>query len=150
MKVRSALLAVMAIGALLSGASPAAAAQADDGADAKAGIGTYNLIIRTGALDNADTEDSVRITVFGNLAKSPPVQIDSDFGAGTTRKFGPYRWTNLGIPGSISLGKSAREEDAWFPEYVQVHDEHNGALYTCQVNEWFPQKPAVTRYYACS
>lgn len=147
MKIRSVLLAALAIGAMLVGANPAAAAPAAD-ADAKAGIGTYNLIIRTAPIANADTDDSVRITVFGSLAKSPPVQIDDDFGRGTTKKFGPYRWPNLGVPGYISLGKSGRQGDAWYPEYVQVHDEHLGALYTCWVNEWFPQD-SLTRFYAC-
>lgn len=151
MKIRSVLLGAFAVVAMLSLAGPAAAAPAD--VDVKAGVGTYNLIIRTADIHNADTDDSVRITVFGLLdgvaTKSPPVQIDQDFGRGTTKKFGPFRWPSIGVPGYISLGKSGRESDAWYPEYVQVHDEHTGGLYTCRVDEWFPQR-ALTRFYACA
>jgi len=60
-----------------------------------------------------------------------------------------YRWENIGRPGCINLGKSGRENDAWFPEYVQLYDQHNDTLYTCPVNEWFPQE-SLTRYYSRS
>lgn len=145
MKIRTALLAVaLATGALLVGASPAAA-----DVEAQAGIGTYNITFRTGDLPNADTDDHVRVTFFGDLKKSPPVQIDRDFRRNETITFGPYRWETIGRPGWISLGKSGSQNDAWYPEYVQLYDQHNGALYTCPVHEWFPQG-SLTRYYSCS
>lgn len=157
MKIRTALLAAALVtGALLTGAAPATAAPvtADAAAvtaDTKAvpGIGKYNVTFRTGDLANADTWDYVRLTAWGDLAKLGPLQFNRDFQRGETHTFGPYSAPVIGKVGYISLYKSGNESDAWYVEYVQIHEEHSGALYTCRLDRWMPQN-ASTVHVPCS
>jgi hypothetical protein len=140
MKIRSVLLcAALAVLGTLTTVVPASAD----------GISTYYLTFRTGNLPNADTEDPVRVTMFGTEGNSGAMQFDRDFRRGETWTSGPHRHPSFGTIGYISLGKSGRESDAWYSEYVDIHEEATGRVYHCAVNEWFPQE-SLTRYYACS
>ena len=145
MRIRSLVAAALAVGALLGTAAPAAAATE---VEAAGGIGTYYITFRTGDVSEADTEDSVRITVFGDQGQSPPVQIDRDFRRGETITFGPYKWPNIGNVGWISLGKSGRESDAWYSEYVQIHDESELKVSMCETNYLSPKR-TEPKYWGC-
>jgi hypothetical protein len=70
MKLRAVLLSAgLAVLATLSAVVPASAD----------GIGTYHLTFRTADIPNAGTEDSVRVTIFGDLRQTPPMQFDKGF-----------------------------------------------------------------------
>lgn len=150
MKIRNVLLtAAMVTGTLFAGTGPAAAAE--NGAAAPlSGIGTYNLIVRTADLDNADTWDAVYFTVHGNVASSPSVRIGRDFRRDETAKFGPYRWPSVGTVTGITVRKGTSDRDAWYAEYVQVHDESIGRVYHCAINQWFEQRDGTSKWFACS
>ncbi|MFJ5987098.1 PLAT/LH2 domain-containing protein [Lentzea sp. NPDC092896] len=139
MKIRTVLLSAALV--VLGSLTAVVPASAD-------GISTYYLTFRTGNLSNADTDDAVRVTMFGTEGQSAPMQFDRDFHRGETWTFGPYRHPSFGTIGYISLGKSGRESDAWYAEYVDIHEEATGRVYHCAVNEWFPQE-SLTRFYAC-
>lgn len=139
MKLRAALIsAALAVLASLSVIVPA---QAD-------GITRFNITFRTGDIANADTDDSVRVTIFGTEGKTPPMQFDRDFRRGETWTAPTQNHPSIGTVGYISLGKSGRQSDAWYAEYVEIHDEGTGRVYHCAVHDWFPQE-SLTRFYAC-
>ena len=140
MKIRTVLLSAALV--VLGSLTAVVPASAD-------GISTYYLTFRTGNLSNADTDDAVRVTMFGTAGQSAPMQFDRDFNRGETWTSGPHRHPSFGTIGYISLGKSGRESDAWYAEYVDIHEEATGRVYHCAVNEWFPQE-SLTRFYACS
>jgi hypothetical protein len=149
MRIRTVLLtAAMAAGTLFAGVGPAAAAQPAPAA-ALGGIGTYNLTVRTGDLLNADTEDAVRFAVQGTESWAPSFRIDRDFRRGETVTFGAYRWPSVGTVTSVTVQKSAQERDAWYVEYVQVHDEHTGRVYHCEIGEWIQQRDSKQHKYTC-
>jgi len=140
MKLRAVLIsAALAVLASLSAVVPA---QAD-------GLTRFHITFRTGDLPNADTEDAVRLTIFGTEGKTPPMQFDRDFRRNENYTPAPQIHPSIGTVGYISLGKSGRENDAWYAEYVNIHDEATGRVYHCPVHEWFPQG-SLTRFYSCS
>lgn len=136
MKVRTVLMGlVVAAGMLFTGAGPAAAAPQ---ADALAGIGTYRVTFSTGDLPNADTDDAVRFAIVGTEASSD-TRVERDFRRGEVHTFGPYNWVNLGTIYKIIITKSNQEKDAWYLNWVQIHEQGTGHVYLCGANIWFPQ-----------
>ncbi|MDI6097025.1 PLAT/LH2 domain-containing protein [Actinoplanes sp. NEAU-A12] len=70
-------------------------------------------------------------------------------------KANPYtlpskRGESLGIVRTVTVQKSAPERDAWYLEYVQVHDESEGRVYVCPVNRWFGQTDSIQHRFTCS
>ncbi len=136
MKVRTVMMGlVVAAGMLFAGAGPASAAPR---ADALAGIGTYRVTFSTGDLPNADTDDAVRFAYFGTEASSD-TRVERDFRRGEVYTFGPYNWVNLGTISKVIVTKSNEERDAWYLNYVQIHEQGTGHVYLCEANRWFPQ-----------
>jgi hypothetical protein len=155
MKVRNALItsalaaSALLTGSLLAGAGPAAAAPGDT-VTALAGIRTYTVTVKTGNLSNADTEDAVRFAVQGDEAGAPSFRVDRDFRRGETVTFSAKQWESLGTIQTVTVQKSAVENDAWYLEYVQVHDEAMGRTYVCPVYAWFAPGDSAQHRYTCS
>lgn len=149
MKVRNALItSALVTGTLFAGVGPAAAAPAEPAA--LAGIRTYTMTVKTGDLANADTDDAVAFAMQGSEAWAPSFRVDRDFRRGETVTFSPKRYQSLGTVTSVTVQKSAQEKDAWYLEYVQVHDESEGRVYVCPVNRWFAQTDSAQHRFACS
>ncbi|PRY20550.1 PLAT/LH2 domain-containing protein [Pseudosporangium ferrugineum] len=154
MKVRHALIASALVtgslvaGSLVAGVGPAAAAPA--GPAAFAGIRTYTMTVKTGDLDNADTDDAVRFAAQGTESWAPSFRVDRDFKRGETVTFSSKQWESLGTVTSVTVQKSKQEKDAWYLEYVQVHDESMGRVYVCPANIWFEQNDDTQHRFACA
>jgi hypothetical protein len=150
MKIRTVLVAaVVATGALFAGVTPASATPSDAPVTALAGIGTYRFTVATGDLDNADTDDAVRFTFVGTEASSPPIRIESDFGRGSVKTFGPYNWVSLGTVTGVYVTKSNVEKDAWYLDYVQIQEQGTGTIRTCEADVWFPQT-GPKKFFTCA
>lgn len=149
MKARHMLVSsALIMGTLFAGVGPAAAAPAEPAA-ALAGIRTYTMTVRTGNLLNADSEDAVRFSVHGTESWAKSFKVDRDFGRGETVTFSPKQWPSVGTVTEVTVQKSKDEHDAWYLEYVQVHDEAMGKVYVCPVNDWFQQSDDKQRTIPC-
>ncbi|MCA2213973.1 PLAT/LH2 domain-containing protein [Jidongwangia harbinensis] len=146
MRIRTVLTGLaMTAGMMLAGAGPAAAVAGPSAA--ADGIGTYRITFATGDLDNADTDDAVRVTFVGTTG-SVDKRIERDFRRGEVYTYGPFTSPNAGTISQVYVTKSNEERDAWYLNYVQLHEQGTGWLFHCEADVWFPQT-GPKRLFSC-
>jgi len=142
MRIRALLvagtLAVCGVLATTGAAASAAPTTATEGV-APLAVSAYYITVRTGNLSDAGTDANIYITLYGNVAQSPEVQLDDsrdNFERDSTERFGPFYFTETGPVGRIYLRKDG-SGSAWYPEYVRIQNATTGSVQVCPVYTWY-------------
>lgn len=144
----SALLVIM--GALGSAIPASAAPATTQATDAVVREVRYTIVVRTSDTDDAGTDATIRMKVYGTLRDSPGyVNLDNDadnFERGKTDTFGPFFWFDIGRPDFIGVYKGSNGSE-WAPQYATIIPK-GGPSYDCPMSEYYGDGEE-TRWFDC-
>ncbi|MEV4630411.1 PLAT/LH2 domain-containing protein [Micromonospora sp. NPDC049523] len=142
---------VVLMGALGAGSAAAAAPAAKQGDVGINAVTRYWIFVHTANIQDAGTDATVRMKVYGTLAESPGyVNLDNsvdNFERNSNDTFGPFSWFDIGRPDFIGVYKGSNGSE-WYPEYAMVYSEATRIWYQCPMNAYYGDGEE-TRWFDC-